>query len=74
MGGTAPAWLNGANEVAVQAFLDGLISWLAIADVIAETLDGHEPRNPDSIDVVLDADRQARRRATGAVERRARAA
>jgi 1-deoxy-D-xylulose-5-phosphate reductoisomerase len=74
VGGTAPAWLNGANEVAVQAFLDGLISWLAIADVIAETLDGHEPRNPDGIDVVLDADRQARRRAAEAVERRARAA
>jgi 1-deoxy-D-xylulose-5-phosphate reductoisomerase len=41
-GGTAPAWLNAANEVAVQAFLDKLISWTEIADVISETLDGHD--------------------------------
>ena len=30
-GGTAPAWLNGANEVANAAFLEGLIPWTAIA-------------------------------------------
>ena len=72
-GGTAPAWLNGANEVAVQAFLDGLIKWVAIADVIAEVLDQHDGRNPESVDVVLDADRQARRLAEKAVERRAAA-
>src|SRR5262249_7456402 len=72
-GGTAPAWLNGANEVAVQAFLDGLIKWVAIADVIAEVLDQHDGRNPESVDVVLDADRQARLLAGEAVERRARA-
>jgi 1-deoxy-D-xylulose-5-phosphate reductoisomerase len=70
-GGTAPAWLNGANEVAVQAFLDGLIRWPAIADVISEVLDQHDGRNPDSVDVVLDADRRARQLAGEAVERRA---
>jgi 1-deoxy-D-xylulose-5-phosphate reductoisomerase len=70
-GGTAPAWLNGANEVAVQAFLDGLIKWAAIADVIAEVLDQHDGRNPESVDVVLDADRRARLLAGTAVERRA---
>src|SRR5207248_6151331 len=74
MGGTAPAWLNAANEVAVAAFLEGLIPWLAISEVIRETLDACEGRNPDSIDVVLDADRQARLRAAEAVARRARAA
>ena len=73
-GGTAPAWLNAANEVAVAAFLEGLISWLAISEVIKETLDAWEGRNPDSVDVVLEADRQARKRATDAVARRARAA
>ena len=74
VGGTAPAWLNGANEVAVAAFLDGLISWLAIADVIRETLDGHDGTPADSVDVVLEADRRARARARRAVERRAAAA
>jgi 1-deoxy-D-xylulose-5-phosphate reductoisomerase len=73
-GGTAPAWLNAANEVAVAAFLEGLIPWLSISEVIRETLDACEGRNPDSVDVVLDADRQARERATDAVARRARAA
>jgi 1-deoxy-D-xylulose-5-phosphate reductoisomerase len=72
-GGTAPAWLNGANEVAVDAFLHGLINWVAIADVIAEVLDQHDGRNPEGVDVVLDADRRARQLAGEAVERRARA-
>ena len=69
-GGTAPAVLNAANEIAVQAFADGLISWLAIADVIKETLDGSDVRNPESVDVVLEADCEARRRAAEALERR----
>ncbi len=41
-GETAPAWLNAANEVAVAAFLDGLISWVSIADVLREVLDRHD--------------------------------
>jgi 1-deoxy-D-xylulose-5-phosphate reductoisomerase len=73
-GGTAPACLNGANEVAVAAFLDGLIPWSAIADVIEESLDGHDGTPADSVDVVLHVDRTARDRARHAVERRAAAA
>jgi len=73
-GGTAPAWLNAANEVAVAAFLDGLVSWTAIADVIHETLVGHDGTVPDSADVVIQADRRARERAKRAVERRVAAA
>jgi len=71
LGGTAPAWLNGANEVAVQAFLDHLIPWTAIPEVIAETLDAHIQIFPDDVDIVLDADRRARVRARQSVERRA---
>src|SRR5437764_9321242 len=33
IGGTAPAWLNAANEVAVAAFLESVIAWTSIADV-----------------------------------------
>jgi 1-deoxy-D-xylulose-5-phosphate reductoisomerase len=69
-GGTAPACLNGANEVAVAAFLEGRIPWSAIAAVIEETLEHHVVVDPDSVDVVLEADRDARDRAGRAVERR----
>jgi 1-deoxy-D-xylulose-5-phosphate reductoisomerase len=73
-GGTAPAWLNAANEVAVEAFLERLIPWTAIADVIEETLAGHDGTQPTSTDVVIEADRLARERARQAVEQRTAAA
>jgi 1-deoxy-D-xylulose-5-phosphate reductoisomerase len=72
-GGTAPAWLNAANEVAVAAFLEKLISWKSIADVVKETLVRHHGTNPVSVDVVLDADRLAREQARRVVERSAAA-
>ncbi len=72
-GGTAPAWLNAANEVAVDAFLEGLISWNSIAEVVKETLVRHHGTNPGSVDVVLDADRDAREQARRVVERSAAA-
>ena len=74
VGGTAPAWLNAANEVAVDAFLKGLMPWASIADVISETLDGHDGTEPDSADVVIEADRKARELARRALERRTAAA
>ncbi|MGI8794277.1 MAG: 1-deoxy-D-xylulose-5-phosphate reductoisomerase [Acidimicrobiales bacterium] len=73
-GGSAPAWLNAANEVAVQAFLDGLMPWLAIADVIKEVIDGHDGGQLHTVEDVIGADGIARDRARTAVERRARAA
>ena len=59
-GGTAPAWLNAANEVAVEAFLGGLIEWLDIADVIEASLQAHDGGTAHTVDDVLDADRRAR--------------
>jgi 1-deoxy-D-xylulose-5-phosphate reductoisomerase len=72
-GGTAPAWLNAANEVAVAAFLEGLIPWRSIADVVEQTLARHHGTDPVSVDVVLDADRLARDQARRVVERSAAA-
>ncbi|MEM7273047.1 MAG: 1-deoxy-D-xylulose-5-phosphate reductoisomerase [Actinomycetota bacterium] len=60
VGGTAPAWLSAANEVAVAAFLDGRIRWTAIAEVIAATMDRHDGAAADDLDAVLDGDRRAR--------------
>ena len=72
-GGTAPAWLNAANEIAVAAFLEGRIPWKSIADVVKETLVRHHGTIPVSVDVVLDADRLAREQARRVVERSAAA-
>ena len=72
MGGTAPAWLNAANEVAVAAFLESVIPWTAIAEVITEVLEDHDGTTPNTVDVVIDADRRARERARRAVQQRAR--
>ena len=59
-GETVPAWLNAANEIAVEAFLEGRIGWLAISDVLKATLNRHDGTKATSADVVMEADRQAR--------------
>jgi 1-deoxy-D-xylulose-5-phosphate reductoisomerase len=70
VGGTAPAWLSAANEVAVDAFLAGLISWNQIADVSVAVLDEHDGAVPGTVDDVIAADAQARRLAAAVVEER----
>ncbi|MGD2081881.1 MAG: 1-deoxy-D-xylulose-5-phosphate reductoisomerase [Chromatiales bacterium] len=59
-GGTSPAVLNAANEVAVQSFLEGRLGFAAIAAVIAETLERLGPVPADSLEAVMGADREAR--------------
>jgi 1-deoxy-D-xylulose-5-phosphate reductoisomerase len=69
-GGSAPAWLSAANEIAVGAFLSGALPWAAIADVVAETLDGWTDEPIDEVESVLAADEAARVRARAIVARR----
>jgi len=59
-GGTAPCLLNAANEVAVAAFLDGRIPFTDIAKIIRETLQAIEVAAADTLQVVLQADLDAR--------------
>ena len=59
-GGTVPAILNAANEVAVAAFLDGRLPFLRIADVIAAVLDVVPHSNVNGLEDVLHADRRGR--------------
>ena len=59
-GGTAPAILNAANEVAVQAFLDRRIPFLAIPELIGRCMERIASEQPESIDHLLDVDRRAR--------------
>jgi 1-deoxy-D-xylulose-5-phosphate reductoisomerase len=69
-GGTAPAMLNAANEVAVQGFLDGEIPFTAIAETAEEVLE-HERRLPGlGLDEIREADRRARERARRWIEER----
>ena len=58
-GGTAPAALSAADEVAVQSFLDGAIRFTDIYRVVAQTLDEHQNQPNPALDDILDADRQA---------------
>ena len=59
-GGTVPAVLNAANEVAVAAFLDRRTTFDAIPRVVEETLGRSVPRDADTLDAILDEDGAAR--------------
>lgn len=59
-GESAPSVLNGANEIAVQAFLDGRIRFQDIPDLIEKTLAAHKPHHIDNIERVMKADSWAR--------------
>jgi 1-deoxy-D-xylulose-5-phosphate reductoisomerase len=67
-GGTMPAVLNAANEIAVQAFLDRRIGFLGIAATIRRTMDAHVPREILTLEDALQADVWARGHASGIVE------
>ena len=58
-----PIVLNAANEVAVSSFLEGTLSFPAIADVIAATMDAHRPAPVDSVAAVRAVDAWAREQA-----------
>jgi 1-deoxy-D-xylulose-5-phosphate reductoisomerase len=66
-GGTAPAVLNAANEIAVAAFLEGRLRYTAIPQVIEHALERTPALRADSLDAVLEADRGARRAAADCV-------
>jgi 1-deoxy-D-xylulose-5-phosphate reductoisomerase len=69
-GGSAPAWLSAANEVAVEAFLGGRLAWTAIAQVVSETMGAWSDDHVDQVEGVLAADGEARVRAREIVARR----
>ncbi len=68
IGGSAPAWLSAANEVAVDAFLAGRIRWNQIPDVCVAVLGRHDDELPRTIDDVKAADQAARRAADLVIE------
>jgi 1-deoxy-D-xylulose-5-phosphate reductoisomerase len=62
-GGTAPAVLNAANEVAVQSFLEGRISYNAVVEVSARVLSHHDVRPLENLGKAFEADLWARQEA-----------
>ncbi|WHZ22330.1 MAG: 1-deoxy-D-xylulose 5-phosphate reductoisomerase [Nitrospira sp.] len=67
IGGTMPATMNAANEVAVEAFLQNGIRFLDIPDIIRSTMEAHAPGRIDGLDDALQADRWAREKAEALV-------
>ncbi|MGH8913127.1 MAG: 1-deoxy-D-xylulose-5-phosphate reductoisomerase [Acidimicrobiia bacterium] len=59
-GGSSPAVLNAADEVAVEAFLQRRLGFLGITDVVSSTLETVPWRSLSSVDEVLEVDREAR--------------
>ena len=68
VGGTLPAVLNAANEVAVHAFIDGNLSFVGIADVIGETMQKHICIEDPKLSDIIAADRWARAKTTELLE------
>ncbi|HET7411408.1 MAG TPA: 1-deoxy-D-xylulose-5-phosphate reductoisomerase, partial [Pararhizobium sp.] len=61
-GGLAGAVLNGAKECALEAFIDGEIGFLAMAEVVERVMDQlHGLGHGETLDAVYEADREARR-------------
>jgi len=73
-GGTAPAALNAANEISVNAFLQKRITFGDISRINRAVIDGHTAASADTIEAVLKADRDARNAATKLVDEAARTA
>lgn len=73
-GGAATCILNAADEIAVEAFLDELIPFPGIAEVVSETLEKVPNRTPRSVEEVLEIDRLSRETARNLVQERIPAA
>jgi len=61
-GGTAPAVVNAANEVAVDLFLNKRIGYTGIAEIVEEALSQHNPQKADSVEVIENADLETRKK------------
>ena len=69
LGGAAPAWLSGANEIAVAALLADRIAWSDVVPVVAAVMDGYEPDSLSSLEDLIANDALARRRAHGILQK-----
>ncbi len=68
-GGIAPTVFNAANEVAVAAFLNGKIAFLAIEEIIAGVLDQHQNTKSPNLEEIMNADKWARLKAETLIDK-----
>ena len=67
--GSMPTVLNGANEIGVEAFLEGKIGFLDISDLTEKTMAAHKKHPIDSVETVMEVDRWARKTAWAILRR-----
>jgi 1-deoxy-D-xylulose-5-phosphate reductoisomerase len=60
LGGTMPAVMNAANEIAVQYFLEGTLKFIDILSVVKRVMDLHKTLSGQSLDEILRSDKWAR--------------
>jgi len=72
MGGTAPAVLNAANELAVKAFLEEKLSFVEIHEIVKQTLNHHQVAENPGLDDILNADKWAREEAKKIISSRSK--
>ncbi len=65
-GGTLPAVLNAANEIAVEAYVNGRITFTQITEIVQRTMDRHQPASHPTLEQILEADAWARKESTSA--------
>src|SRR3954471_7203553 len=70
-GGSATCTLNAADEIAVEAFLQGSVGYLSISEIVQETLSRVSCRTPRSVGDILEVDRESRACARELVKARA---
>jgi 1-deoxy-D-xylulose-5-phosphate reductoisomerase len=70
-GGSATCTLNAADEIAVEAFLQGAIGFTSIYEIVSETLTKMPPRNLHTIGGILEMDRESRMLARNLIAARA---
>ena len=70
IGGTMPATLNAANEIAVNAFLDGALPFTKIPSLIRQVMEEHDLKPAQTLEDVLRADRWARETSRAILERK----
>jgi 1-deoxy-D-xylulose-5-phosphate reductoisomerase len=64
VGGTLPCFMNAANEVLVERFIKGQLSWKAISAKLEALMLGHDSRPAHSVEDILAVDQLARQEAT----------
>ncbi|MBY0222027.1 1-deoxy-D-xylulose-5-phosphate reductoisomerase [Sporosarcina aquimarina] len=67
-GGTMPTAMNAANEVAVQLFMEGHISFMQIEDIIEHMMEQHETIKEPNLEEILETDRITRKKVYGIVK------